>query len=615
MAVTLVPGQIVGQGDWDALFKQHGGMSNDTPSTRRGRTEAEIKAAALAGDQDAGASQRPIYQYVLVDGSVVAARTSADGEGYEVVEYKPSQAFTQAQPSSTANPATQKPAGGREGIEGTQRPDGTFDNTAPVWVVRGKDGAVAWTRPLEPAERAQWERERNAGLAQDPRSETDADRAARGDATRKQQGADARQDRPTSVRDPVQGRPGVTAVKTTDPATGRTETHYEDDSGARVATPTETPKPVAAPDGTYGYWDTTGPQARWVPIQGGPAPERKPQSINGQFGYWKPSADGAPEWVPVEGPRRPALPEGMPALDTSSAEAAHTSYLDIFRWGVEQARAHPDQVDQIKATLAPVQDMAESVIKESQRGITNAQNARSQDLTARGQDVQDVNARRSLGTNVLQNAFTAGHAGAMKMLPGNGETAMKGMLAMIAIQDQYIKANGLMSPLPPNAAASAGLLQPGAGAAPGGPPVPAASSLGQAQNALGLGAIGAVPAPGGPAPGAPAPGGPPPLPAGWGTNTTEASGAPREYTPAQSQPPAPQGVVINVGAQPTVNAQPQGTPASSGLLQQARQGPPPLQDVLSRWDPNADGLLDDLKQTTGMRDDDLMPAIQGLGSM
>ena len=49
MAEPLIvnSGQSVGQGDWDALAAQHGGVKS---SSKRAPTEAEMKAAALAGD-------------------------------------------------------------------------------------------------------------------------------------------------------------------------------------------------------------------------------------------------------------------------------------------------------------------------------------------------------------------------------------------------------------------------------------------------------------------------------------------------------------------------------------------------------------------------------------
>lgn len=174
MAITVAPGQVVSSGDWDALFKQHGGMPNNQQAILRPPTKQEQDAAFAAETDDF--DQRPIYRYTLADGSYVDARTSKDGAGWEVIEYKPSAKFTASNPNTTS--AQQKPPGGREGPEGTPDPSkpGGFDNDRPIWVVRDKDGNAVWSGPLTQQQREQWERDRNESAGRGRK--TDAELAA-----------------------------------------------------------------------------------------------------------------------------------------------------------------------------------------------------------------------------------------------------------------------------------------------------------------------------------------------------------------------------------------------------------------------------------------------------
>lgn len=155
------PGQAVGQGDWEALAAQHGGVKT---TSLRAATQAEMKAAGLGGDDDPAFQQRPIYRYYFNDGSFVEARTAANGADYQVVDYKPSQKFTQAQAQQARAeaPSAQKPD--KVQVEGTPDPNapGGFDNSRPVMASHWPDGRVTY-EPLTPAERAQWEREKNGG--------------------------------------------------------------------------------------------------------------------------------------------------------------------------------------------------------------------------------------------------------------------------------------------------------------------------------------------------------------------------------------------------------------------------------------------------------------------
>src|SRR3954471_15634231 len=156
MAITLAPGQAVPQPEWDELTKQHG-ESKGEPS-RVSRTQAEIQAAALAGDDDPAGQRRPIYRYYFGDGTYVDARTSPNYADYQVVDYKPSPKFQQTQ--TAAGQAANRPTVGR--VEGTPTgqadPSGqpAYDNTKPIWVERDEAGKqVGAAKPLTADQREQ----------------------------------------------------------------------------------------------------------------------------------------------------------------------------------------------------------------------------------------------------------------------------------------------------------------------------------------------------------------------------------------------------------------------------------------------------------------------------
>ncbi len=145
MAAPIVanPGQNLSQDDWNALVAQHGGTKSVSP---RAMTEDEIKAAALAKDEDPSGQQRPVYVYYFNDGSYVETRTTPDGQSSQVLSYKPSAQFTQ-NPANKPGAAGTKPSippGGSSSTEGTPLPDGTWDNRRGATTSRR-------TRPRRPS--------------------------------------------------------------------------------------------------------------------------------------------------------------------------------------------------------------------------------------------------------------------------------------------------------------------------------------------------------------------------------------------------------------------------------------------------------------------------------
>jgi hypothetical protein len=144
------------------VFRQHAPGAPDGPgqikSTEKlASTDPKVQAY-MAAHPDWDADQTPYYRYHLVDGTIVDAVTGHDGR-YQIIDYKPSQKFTQQQAQAA-----------RVQTPGQQAQD---QNEAILQAQREKNAAL----PKE----------------QDPAYETDEDRRKRAEARIVQQGAAARQ--------------------------------------------------------------------------------------------------------------------------------------------------------------------------------------------------------------------------------------------------------------------------------------------------------------------------------------------------------------------------------------------------------------------------------------
>lgn len=212
--ILVTPGQSVGQGDWEALFAQHGGFKS---SQQRPPTKDEQRAADDANDD---LEQRPIYRYYLADGSWVEARTAANGADYQIVAYQPSQRFQQSRAASQRADTTGPPGGAPYRDDG---PEAGPSGRRWGWNPETK----AYDRDLGPSPSAQ---------------------------------------RPTtgSKRVPLPGHPGYSTVTTVDSATNREETHVEKDDNPGVAVPApadvpkDTPTTVTRNGKTYVQHTTPG---------------------------------------------------------------------------------------------------------------------------------------------------------------------------------------------------------------------------------------------------------------------------------------------------------------------------------------------------------------------
>lgn len=188
--VRVVKGQIVDSNAWQQLSDQHGGTLPSPPNV-----SPDIDPSA-PGIKAPDYQQRPVYRYIFDDGSYVDARTSPDGSGYEIVDYKPSDTFTADRRAAESEARKGTAAGGRaeesisapanqpwiartgpineehpDGIYWTENKNATqggkkasgqpYKNAAGKWVQGWTDGTFTelppQAVPFEKAEEGKWE--------------------------------------------------------------------------------------------------------------------------------------------------------------------------------------------------------------------------------------------------------------------------------------------------------------------------------------------------------------------------------------------------------------------------------------------------------------------------
>jgi hypothetical protein len=309
----------------------------------------------------------------------------------------------------------------------------------------------------------------------------------------------AQQPQTTTIRVPVQGKPGVYLVSTKNPQTGLTDSHYENESGQRIPQPPDAPSYatqqreingqvyttiVATPkDGsppTVTHYGPDGKPAGALP--GSVKTEATARTINGQVYTTVTSIDpsGQPTIksygpngqevtaLPVEG--RTPLPAGMPELDTSSATAARASYLAQVRWVQSQRQQGALSAKEAVELLNPSKEAAQTVIDAEQTEIANTRQTRTQDIQQEGNRLQASTAQFG---NMRQGVDDI-----IRWAPSGGNEAGNVLLSNMLLQNlmnQTTRGNvGAASPAP----AAAGVA-----------PLPSPMTASAGPNALGLGSV------------------------------------------------------------------------------------------------------------------------------
>ena len=168
-------------------------------------------------------------------------------------------------------------------LEAEHRSDGSWERHDVVESDPNKSQSDDTPEKKNAAE-LQRQREKNAALPAShyPAYETDAERRQRAEARIKQQGADAEAARQRGRQDEADAR-------------------AREDQARQTA-----PKPQQAPDGSWGYFDTTKNPPVWAPIAGPGAAAPKPVQVNGQWGVWQPNATDPkqpPSFVTIDVPK------------------------------------------------------------------------------------------------------------------------------------------------------------------------------------------------------------------------------------------------------------------------------------------------------------------------
>lgn len=441
MAVTISPGMVVAPGDWDALFTQHGGI-------RPQADPANVSPRPNDPNYLPRDKQQPTYRYFLADGTTVDARTSPDGSGWEIVEYKPSSKYTQQARAEEKADAAPSPSQRR-----TEREEAEIAANAAL-PGPNPNGAT--------------EAERRG---QDPRSETNAERQARADQTiaaqraeaervRKEQAEAARQSqqdqrqaaqdaRTTARQDAQDARPQAVSTSPTEPYIVTME------DGKLVTRPNpnykgpERPKPdVRQTTGGDGQVYTTvtsldaegrptvqtfGPKG---PVDAIPQKPESPYSDvkedpNTPGKWWGLRKDGKGwEVLPGEGPGSPGTPRpgaqgpiSMPHMVLGQLSSGLETYREQLLREVEAGVVTPATAKQRWSEVADISTMA----------LQEANAVNSEEQSRRSADV-------SLRTNAMSNA-TSGFNSALSFiqhindrLPVGSSAGAKAFVAILGMQ-------------------------------------------------------------------------------------------------------------------------------------------------------------------------------------
>lgn len=406
MAISVAAGQAVAQPDWEALAAQHGGTKS---TTKLGPSEAQIKEAGLAGDDDPAFQQRPIYRYYFNDGSHVDARTASNGADYAIIDYKPSPKFQQEQRSATATTGQAAAPGGKPYIDDDEK----ARENGRRW---GWNPATRlYDRDLGPSPTAQ-EIIRNRSLPPDldPRAETDAERATRAKETIARQDREAQQYAPSVTRTTINGQ-----VYTTQTTPGRNGAppkveHFGPDGKPVAALPTEV-KPGQVIKG------------------GGPNKEDVQAVVDPQT--------GAITYRPITGAQVPAENRPIPA-----DAPKYTPNYDLPDLGLVEYNERllqwanlggPDRIAIGRRLLEQAGGFAERVASHGTTLRSQQQTARNQDITQRQQDLSETQSRRSFQGTGFDNLFAGTLGNAQHLGRGKGVLAVQAFMEALGPRQQY----------------------------------------------------------------------------------------------------------------------------------------------------------------------------------
>jgi len=359
------------------------------------------------------------------------------------------------------------------GIEGKPDPSkpGGYDNEHPVWVTHDASGAVVGTpRELTPDEMKGWQASRAAQQTQ-------------------------------TAREPVKDHPGISVVKTTNPQTGQTETHYEKDGAPGVAVQLPPSQAASRTNPTNNHFEELDPTTgQWIdrgPIQSKPVIRPNPVTGTDEQVQEVPDGQGGVKLIvkPIERQgANPATPADAPNVDLSSPQRAYDSFMQLYQWASSKVARGEQTPTWLENVLKGPHEAVTTVLDREKELQRRTENTQSNLLTQRSQDVSFSDNRLSNATQGLATASSA--ADKINMLAGPGQHAytstLLGTLALQGLQNQALGGSNA----PPAAVIPGPMAQPGSPmpGLPGGVP-DAAAAQAEAERQRALAAQGAALAP------------------------------------------------------------------------------------------------------------------------
>lgn len=359
--ISVTPGQTIAKGDWQALSDQHGGTQSTVviPMPAAPKQIAMLEHPELFDPE--GNEYSPTYRYYFKDGSYVEARTAADGQDYEITNYKPSQKFVNENPDVVGRGTTEKAA-----TPPPTRPKPEDPNTYQTWNPRANNGQGAWedsgpiaqkpsdaakppterVNPADPTKRQVWNPQANGGQGAWEES---------GDVAPAKEARHA-----TGVR-----YEGTTKVTT-----------YSDGTETREEAAPKQQESVTEAGVTYKI--TRDAQGNIV----------------------------SKEVVPVIGGNRLAEPPGAPPIDSTPGNTAQ-SLVAYSQW--LNGKVLSGEIDPATATglITQKRAEAETLINERSAAERAASSSRTQDITQRGQDTVTTQGRLSAANSGFNQILTS----------------------------------------------------------------------------------------------------------------------------------------------------------------------------------------------------------------
>ena len=206
---------------------------------------------------------------------------------------------------------------------------------------------------------------------------------------------------PTATeRKPVTGHPGTYAVTTKDARTNTTESYFENEAGQRVPPPVAPGKPFTypGPNGVTMMHPTdaqTGmPTGTPVVLQGSGETPKPVKAPDGTWGYWKDDGTGRPVWTPTEGPKESVPPDTVTGFrpDATKEDWGIADFNEMVWAEVRAGRlTKPDGAALVQGALG----QAAAAESTRQSRVAAGTNVRSQDVNQRQQDISASNQRYS----------------------------------------------------------------------------------------------------------------------------------------------------------------------------------------------------------------------------